>query len=248
MNAAKKTSNTILILANLVPLIGVLFLGWDGKGIIVIYIIETIMIGLINALKMLTVYFINGTKNEPLESSKTQNVTGLALVPFFLFHYNFFIFVQSVLFFAFSSMWEPMGKGPEPFDLISQFSLYINQETAWALGSLLFANLTYFVNDFILNDKYKTQTMAGLMFAPYKRIFLQQFLVILGGFIFMLTGGISLVMGLFVILKIIADYITANYNKSPIVKNWVEKKMMKGKDGKPLSEEDRKIMKGFLDS
>jgi len=86
------------------------------------------------------------------------------------------------------------------------------------------------------------------MFAPYKRIFLQQFLVILGGFIFMLTGGISLVMGLFVILKIIADYITANYNKSPIVKNWVEKKMMKGKDGKPLSEEDRKIMKGFLDS
>lgn len=246
MNAAKKTSNTVLILANLVPLVGVLFLGWDGKGIIVIYIIETIMIGLINALKMLTVYFINGTKNEPANIG--GNITGLVVIPFFLFHYNFFIFVQSVLFFAFSSMWEPMGKGVALFDLISQFSLYINQETAWALGSLLFANLTYFVNDFILNDKYKTQTIAGLMFAPYKRIFLQQFLVILGGFIFMLTDGISLVMGLFVILKIIADYVTANYAKSPIVQNWVEKNMMKDKNGKPLTEEERKIMKGFLDS
>lgn len=246
MNAAKKTSNTVLILANLVPLVGVLFLGWDGKGIIVIYILETIMIGLINALKMLTVYYINGTRNEP--ANPGGNVKGFAIIPFFLFHYNFFIFVQSVLFFAFSSMWEPISKGPAPFDLISQFSLYINQETAWALGSLLFANITYFVNDFILNDKYKTQTLTGLMFAPYKRIFLQQFLVILGGFIFMLTGGISFVMGLFVVLKIIADYVTANYAKSPIVKNWVEKKMMKDKDGKPLNEEDRKIMEGFLDS
>lgn len=247
MNASKKTSNTVLILANLVPLIGVLFLGWDGKGIIVIYILETIMIGLINALKMLTVYFINGTKKEPAPSAG-DNISGFALIPFFLFHYNFFVFVQSVLFFAFSSMWEPMGKGIEPFNLVGQFSLYINQETAWALGSLLIANLTYFVNDFVLNDKYKTQTISGLMFAPYKRIFLQQFLVILGGFIFMLTGGISFVMGLFVILKIVADYVSANYGKSPKVKRWVEKNMMKGKDGKPLSAEDRKIMEGFLDS
>lgn len=248
MNAAKKTSNTVLILANLVPLVGVLFLGWDGKGIIVIYILETVLIGIINALKMLTVYVINGTKNEPKNNPQTQGVSGLGLIPFFLFHYNFFIFVQSVLFFAFSSMWEPMGKGPEPFNVIANFSLYVNQETAWALGSLLFANLTYFLNDFILNDKYKTETMAGLMFAPYKRIFLQQFLVILGGFIFLLTGGIAIVMGLFVILKTIADYITANYSKNPKVKNWVNKNMMKDKDGKPLSEEDRKNMEQFLNS
>jgi hypothetical protein len=248
MNASKKTSNVVLILANLVPLAGVLFLGWDGKGIIVVYILETVMIGIINALKMLTVYFINGTENEPKENPKAQGVSGLGLVPFFLFHYNFFIFVQSVLFFAFSSMWEPMGKGPEPFNVIANFALYINQETAWALGSLLIANLTYLINDFILNDGYKTQTMAGLMFAPYKRIFLQQFLVILGGFVFILTGGIGVVMGIFVLLKTGADYISANYGRNPKVKSWVEQNIMKDKDGKPLSEDDREAMEKFLKS
>jgi hypothetical protein len=248
MRALKNTSNTMLILANLVPLVGVLFFGWDGKSIIVIYILETVMIGIINALKMLTVYFINGTKNEPKESPKTQNITGLGIVPFFLFHYNFFIFVQSVLFFAFSSMWEPMGKGIEPFNIIGNFALYINQETAWALGSLLMANLTYFLNDFVLNDKYKKASMVGLMFAPYKRIFLQQFLVILGGFVFMLTGGIAAVMALFVVLKTIADYVSANYTKNKRVKSWVEHNIMKDKDGKPLSEEDRKSLEQFLNS
>lgn len=246
MKAGKATSNTFLILANLVPLIGVLFLGWDGKGIIVVYILETVLIGLLNALKMLVVYFVNGIKNEP---EKTRNVpsdvTGFAVIPFFLFHYNFFIFVQSVLFFAFSSMWEPMGKGPEPFNVLANFALYINKETFWALGSLTIANFTFFINDFIVPGKYQTQSLYGLMFAPYKRIFLQQFLVILGGFIFILSGGIAAVMGLFVVLKIVAEYITVNYKANPKVKSWLERNL-KNKDGKPMTEEEKEAFEKFL--
>lgn len=246
MTTGKKTSNAFLIAANLVPLIGVLFFGWDGKGIIVVYILETVIIGILNALKMLTVYLVNGTKNEEEEKSEfTQGVSGLGLIPFFLFHYNFFIFVQSVLFFAFSSMWESIGKGPEPFNVIANFRLYINDDTLLALGSLLMANLIYVADDFIFSEKYKTASMQSLMMAPYKRIFLQQFLVILGGFIFMLTGGISIVMGLFVVLKIIADYLSANYGNNPKVTSWITKNV-KGKNGKELSDEEKKMVENMF--
>lgn len=242
MTTGKKTSNAFLIAANLVPLIGVLFFGWDGKGIIVIYILETVIIGILNALKMLAVYLLNGTKNGVKEKSEfTQGVSGWGLIPFFLFHYNFFIFVQSVLFFAFSSIWGPHN-GPEPFNVIANFRLYLNGDTLLALGSLLIANLAYVADDFIFSEKYKTASMESLMMAPYKRIFLQQFLVILGGFIFMLTGGISLVMALFVVLKIIADYVSANYGKNPKVTHWITKNI-KDKNGKELSDEQKEVVK-----
>lgn len=241
MNTSKKTSNAFLIAANLVPLLGVLFWGWDGKGIIVVYILETVVIGILNALKMLIVYFVNGLRNEDeSKNSFTQGVSGLGLIPFFLFHYNFFIFVQSVLFFAFSSMWEA-GRGPEPFNVIANFSLYLTEDNLIALGSLLLANMAYFITDFIVPRKYETQSMQSLMMAPYKRIFLQQFLVILGGFIFMLTGGIKLVMALFVVLKIVADYISANYSKNTKLASWFATNL-KTKEGKPLSDDEKKTL------
>jgi hypothetical protein len=242
MNTGKKTSNAFLIAANLVPLVGVLFLGWNGKGIIVVYILETIIIGILNALKMLVVYLLNGTKSEA--PSAPNSVSGWGIIPFFLFHYNFFIFVQSVLFFAFSSMWGP-SNGPEPFNIIANFRLYINDNTLLALGSLLAANLAYFINDFILSGAYQKETLGGLMFQPYKRIFLQQFLVIFGGFIFMLTGGISIVMGLFVALKIIADYLTANYNNNPKVANWIKSKVTDGKKT-GLTEEQKQMVENMF--
>lgn len=233
LNFKPTASNIILILANLVPLAGVLFLGWDGKSVFVIYIIETIIVGILNAIKMLTVYLLNGAKKEPKQQG---NVGGFWLIPFFLFHYFFFIFVQSVLFFAFSSIWQPHNS-PEPFNIFANFALYINKDTQLALFSLLFANLTYFTEDFIVQGKYRTETMTGLMMQPYKRIILQQFVVILGGFIFMLTGGIKLVVGLFTLLKIMADYISANYKNMPALKKWVIEKAQN--DEKELSETGR---------
>ena len=142
-------------------------------------------------------------------------------------------------------MWESLGKDPEPFNVIANFRLYINDNTLLALGSLLMANLIYVADDFIFSEKYKTASMQSLMMAPYKRIFLQQFLVILGGFIFMLTGGISLVMGLFVVLKIVADYVSANYGKNPKITNWITKNI-KGKDGKELTEEQKQMVENMF--
>lgn len=233
------SSNAVLILANMVPLVGVLFFDWDGKAIFVIYILETVLIGIINVLKMLTVYILNGTKKEP-PPSPGDNVSGWGLIPFFIFHYNFFVFVQSVLFFAFSSIWENVHTAP-PFNLVANFSRFLSGDTQLAVISLAIANAYYFINDFIMSNKYRTETMAGLMFQPYKRIFVQQFVVILGGFIFMLSGSSAIVAILFIALKTIADYLSANYGNNPKIKEWLLKKTAESSE-KPITEEDKRMI------
>src|SRR4051794_41692022 len=48
-----KTSAYVLIAANALPLIGVLFLGWDTFSIVALYWSENVIIGGINVLKMI---------------------------------------------------------------------------------------------------------------------------------------------------------------------------------------------------
>lgn len=235
-----KPSNLFLVLANIVPLLGVLFLGWDGKGIFVIYILETVLIGILNVLKMLVVYILNGTRNEP-PPSPGDNVGGFFIIPFFIFHYYFFIFVQTVLFFAFSSIWDHSIK--EPFMVISNFVPYLSGETKYALLSLLAANLTYFIDGFVLSGKYKTETLSGLMFQPYKRIFVQQFVVIFGGFIFMMSNSAAAVAALFIVLKTLADYLSANYSNNPKIQNWIKDNLKSTDDGRrELTKEEKEAI------
>ena len=238
MNHRLSPSNITLILANLVPLIGVLFLGWDGKAVFVIYILETVIIGVLNVLKMISVAVLNGTGKEKVTPG--ENIIGWGLIPFFIFHYYFFIFVQSVLYFAFSSIWQPAG-GPEPVNVFANFAPYLKGETRLALISLTIANVMYVIENFILSGQYKEAALGQLMFQPYKRIFLQQFVVIFGGFIFMLSGSVVAVAILFILLKTAADYISANYNSSPKIQEWVRKHTIE-KEGEQLDPKDKEII------
>lgn len=235
-----KPSNLFLVLANIVPLLGVLFWGWDAKGVFVVYILETVLIGALNVLKMLVVYILNGTRNEP-PPSPGDNVGGFFIIPFFIFHYYFFVFVQSVLYFAFSSIGDHSIR--EPYMLIRNFSPYLIGETKYAMLSLLAANLTYFIDGFVLSGQYKKETLSGLMFQPYKRIFLQQAVVILGGFISMMFGSAAAVAVFFILLKTAADYLSANYTSNPKIQNWVKENLKSvDEDKKELTKEQKEAI------
>ena len=45
-------SDFFLIVVNLVPLYGVWFEGWDAKQVFIVYCLETVIIGIINVVKM----------------------------------------------------------------------------------------------------------------------------------------------------------------------------------------------------
>ena len=63
----------VLTVANLVPLFGVVFLGWDAAAIVLLYWVENLIVGLLNILRMILV---------KVESSGKQ-FEKLILIPFF---------------------------------------------------------------------------------------------------------------------------------------------------------------------
>lgn len=92
-----------LILVNLVPLYGVWFLGWDANRIFLIYCLETILIGIFNVFKMLTILSTGNIKDKTT-IEEYPIFFGIFMVVFFMFHFGFFIFVQTQIFFAISNV------------------------------------------------------------------------------------------------------------------------------------------------
>ena len=175
-----------IILWNLFPVMGVVFLGWKPESVFVCYALETIIVGLFNVLRMLAIHYY-GTRD-----IKLNDPAGLWLIPFFLVHFYGFVFIQLGIFFD--------------NDLFQTFSGIIHQRSyLTALGAFLLNNIVDFTRGFILNGIYNKRTMRQQMFEPYPRVILQQFVVMFGGFIFDITGNGYPVLIVFVGSKIYVD-------------------------------------------
>ena len=103
MNKYITSKNLALLLINLVPLYGVLFLEWQAMIIIVFYVAETILVGILHVFKMAALYIMNHRNPMALAVERTNTgVKGLGLIPFFIFHFGFFVFIQMMVFGGFT--------------------------------------------------------------------------------------------------------------------------------------------------
>lgn len=203
-------SNISLVLANMIPLGGVLFFSWDPVLIFGIYILETVVVGIFNIVKMLSSYHLGDRQVALKTESGYSGLKGYALIPFFLFHYFFFVYVQSIFFFVFLQMGDSY-MGQDPFNVIANFKPFVMGKAKWAVLGLFVSHGISYLANFMLNGKYRETSIAQLMFRPYKRIFVQQFVVILGAFVFTMVGffhhGAALYafVVLFVVIKVFFD-------------------------------------------
>jgi len=180
-----------LIAANIVPLFGALFLGWDAKEVFVVYCLETLIIGLITLLKMIIVTINRPNHDWPNQGTITRK-HGLFFMVFFILHYGLFVTVQMGIFFGVSGIGDKHNitltnffvKWPE---LITNDSLIMLIAFAVSYGLKV-------IFDFILTNEYKSISLMHLMFQPYGRIFIQQLVVILGSMGLLLGGGIGFLM------------------------------------------------------
>jgi hypothetical protein len=128
-----------LIIANLIPLVGVLWFGWDVWGILIIYWLENGIVGFFNVLKMrrasgpedgspMAVADTRRRLNSFKVNGRSPNGSEKAvLIPFFIMHYGTFwvvhgIFVLSLPLFAtaaaefvFLGLRESVGIDPNDF-------------------------------------------------------------------------------------------------------------------------------------
>ena len=200
-----------LIVANLVPLAGVLWLGWDVWGILIIYWLENGIYGLFNVLKMrkaegsdesavaaaetrrqLNTFRMNG--RSPNGSSKA------VLIPFFIMHYGIFWVVHG-LFVLTLPLFALTGTDGEP-----DFGTTLNPlAIVFVLVCLFISHGVSYVFNYIGRGEYLRTTAAAQMFAPYGRLVVMHVTVIIGAMAISVTGAPAAAIVVLVLLKIALD-------------------------------------------
>lgn len=187
--------------------------------VLFIYFLETIIIGVFNALKM---FFC--------KTDKKEETFGLIL--FFLFHYGFFVTIQSVFAFAIFSF----GNNTvfkEPFNLIENYIIILNlKDINYALPVIFLTNFGKFYTDFIQNKKFLKFTSKEIMFSPYIRIFIQQFVVIISLFFLILSEVGNIVAILLIAFRLIIDLILESVNENSKTLNIIAEKLANKKVSK----------------
>lgn len=212
-----------------------LFLLYLGKAtpitILFAYFLETIIMGIFNALKMF--WSITYGKSK-----------GYGLILFFLFHYGFFVAIQSIFGFAIFSF-QKQSLIKEPFNLIENYSSILQlEDIKYALPAIVFTHLGKFVADFINNEKYKKFSASEIMFKPYARIFIQQFVVILS-FFFIAFAKAGIIAALFLIVfRLVVDLIFESIKENSEILDAVAEKLQNEKASK---EEIKKQLQLFTE-
>lgn len=199
-----------LLLMNLVPLAGVIGLGWDPVLIFIFYALETLVAGVFNLPKIFLTSRQHPSGTIPVDGQQ-KHYSAIGLMFFFTFHYGFFVFVQLTIFFGILSMSNYDIPGVSLVDSFLGAPVNIarvaGQEMGIVLGFMGFTYLMSFVSDYVIGHKAREMTPAAQMFEPYPRIFVQQFVVILAGWIMIIQfSGLPFLI-LFVAIKTIVDYL-----------------------------------------
>jgi hypothetical protein len=190
----------LIIVTNLIPVLGVWFLGWSAIEVFMVYALETLIIGLLTIVKLLIATIARGNDTWYNQGSRSQ-VSGLFFIVFFILHYGIFVMVQMSIFAQVSGI-TPDNKGM--FHFFFNWWEYINEDIAWMLGTFV---LSYLIRDllpFLQKKEYRSVPMMILMFQPYGRILIQQFTVILGSMFLTFKLGVAFIL-VFALVKIFAE-------------------------------------------
>jgi hypothetical protein len=190
-------SLALLVLVNLLPLLGVLLYDWDVAALVVLYWSENLVLGFYTLLRMLIVSPLGGL------------FSGL----FFLIHYGGFCAVHGlfILLLLVNPETEFLsGDDHWPFflvfvqllvDVSRQVLAQAPPEWLWAFGGLMLSHGVSLLVNFLLAGEYRRITLGALMGAPYGRIMILHFTIILGAFATMALGQPLALLLVLVVLK-----------------------------------------------
>ena len=179
-------STLILVFANLIPLAGSAFLGWNLADVMVLYWAESAVIGFFNVCKMIVIgrwmALLSGT--------------------FFIAHFGAFMAVHFL--FVYTLFVEPTQNEPASSgDLANVAQLFI---TLWPALALLFISHAFsFYTNFLGRQEYRGLTLKDQMSEPYSRIIFMHMVLIFGGGLSMILGGPVLILIIVIALKIYFD-------------------------------------------
>ncbi len=189
----RKPSVIALIAANLVPVAGVLFFGWEVFPLMFLFWSENVIVGVFYVFKMI---FAGG-------GGAAGQASKFFLIPFFCIHYGMFTFVHGifiVMMFGGGMQNDRGFPGVEKFWRVLQ-----ENHLGWAVLGLVISRGISFGTNYIGNGEYKNVLAPMLMAQPYGRIIVLHIAIIGGGFLVMALHSPLLGLLLLVVLKTLLD-------------------------------------------
>ena len=197
-----------LIVSNLVPLSGVVWLGWDVAEIVLLYWAENLVVGCYNILKMT---LVRG-------ASPADHLKKLLLIPFFCLHFGGFCAVHGVFLLGFFELGNGIGslfpENPWPAHLVflqllsGVISTLWRQHPpglGWLVAGLFLSHGISFIQNFLGKREYAVITVNDLMGQPYKRVVIMHLAVLAGGFLVMTLQSPMPLLLVLIALKIGLD-------------------------------------------
>lgn len=210
-----RPSAVALILANLVPLGGVIWFDWQVFDILILYWAENVVIGVINVLRMITSQPSLGIlevaeHRSGLQLSATQRARVAAvasrsrffLVPFFVIHYGAFCWGHYMAVVSlFGEELQQTGGAPAGVSIVDAW-----QSPLWlGVAAIAISHLLSFYFNFIGSGEYQRTNIAQLMKRPYGRIIVLHVTVIAGGFLVTTLGDPTWMLLVLIIMKTVID-------------------------------------------
>lgn len=177
-------SSLALIAANLLPLFGVLLLGWSIGELMLLFWAESAVIGFYNLLKM----------------ARVGKWSVLFFGPFFTGHFGGFMVVHLLFIYGFFIN-DPNAGTDIPVDQVLADFLALLPAL---LGFFLSHGISY-VSNFLGRQEYLGMTINAQMGQPYKRIIVMHVTIIFGGFLVMALGSTLPALLLIIGLKLWTD-------------------------------------------
>jgi hypothetical protein len=190
-----------LIVANMIPLFGVLFLGWNVWSILTIYWLENGVVGVLNILKM-----ARAAGPEPTGQAATRYngrpVVDLpdpkvVLIPFFCVHYGLFWVVHGIFVLMLPQL---QAFGDQSAGLTADPGAVL-----FVLGGLFVSHYASYRLNYIRRGEYLRTSASRQMAAPYGRLVVLHLTILFGGMAIAFTGASSFAVLILVLLKTALD-------------------------------------------
>jgi hypothetical protein len=188
----------VVLLANLVALVGAVFLQWNAFEVVFLYWLENLVIGALSVLKMIFAHG-GGSSYVDLYRRYPHMLIALpAVVLFFILHYGFACDVHG--FFVFS-MFDKDHAVRE--NLLAGVQSELTGGVLLALAALIAEHAYMLYRDFWKRGDYARFPSMMYMFAPYARVAIVHCSLLLGAILSKLFSAPAIVVAvLLIVLKV----------------------------------------------
>ena len=187
----------LVVVMNAVPLLGVVFWGWDLVALLLAFWAETAVIGLAAMLQMVAARGTDPGKKRLSLSSR------LMMLPFFCLHFGGFMAVHGA-FVVWLSGAEPESAGHGLLTAAPELAWASDEVRIFLLAALAHHGLSTVVHHFRNGERDRHGPMFFMM-RPYRRVVVQHLALLAGAFATQLVGQGMAVLVCLVVIKTVAD-------------------------------------------